>query len=70
MGARLPDTLHPSPRISIACAVLALADELRQAGVPGRELRLNDLIADGVGIAAGAVLALIVRRRLAGRSGA
>jgi VanZ family protein len=50
----------------LACGMAfctALADETRQAGVPGREMRASDLAADWVGIAAGAGLAVSVRRR-------
>jgi VanZ family protein len=53
--------------IALACAALGAWDEWRQITLPGRTFGLDDLLADGVGIALGVFLATWVRRELRGR---
>ena len=48
--------------VALACAALGVWDEWRQLALPGRTFGLDDLLADGVGIALGVFLATWARR--------
>ena len=48
--------------VALACMALGAWDEWRQLALPGRSFGLDDLLADGVGIALGIFLACWVRR--------
>jgi VanZ family protein len=48
--------------VAFACMALGAWDEWRQLALPGRSFGLDDLLADGVGIALGVFLACWVRR--------
>ncbi len=53
---------RPLLLVALACAALGVWDEWRQITLPGRTFGLDDLLADGVGIALGVFLATWVRR--------
>ena len=48
--------------VALACMALSAWDEWRQLALPGRSFGMDDLLADGVGIALGIFLAIWVRR--------
>ncbi|MHB1084259.1 MAG: VanZ family protein [Thiobacillus sp.] len=48
--------------VALACAALGAWDEWRQLTLPGRTFGLDDLLADGVGIAFGLLLTVWVQR--------
>lgn len=48
--------------VALACAALGVWDEWRQLTLPGRHFGLDDLLADGVGITLGLLLASWTRR--------
>ena len=48
--------------VTLACMALGAWDEWRQLALPGRSFGLDDLLADGVGIALGIFLACWMRR--------
>ncbi len=56
LGARTPLL------VALACMALGAWDEWRQLTLPGRSFGLDDLLADGLGIALGLFLAAWVRR--------
>jgi VanZ family protein len=49
--------------VALACMALGAWDEWRQLALPGRNFGLDDLLADGVGIALGVCLATCVQRQ-------
>jgi VanZ family protein len=48
--------------VALACMALGAWDEWRQLALPGRSFGLDDLLADGVGIALGVFVACWMRR--------
>lgn len=56
-GARIPLW------VALACLPLGAWDEWRQLALPGRSFGLDDLLADGAGIALGIFLAVRARRK-------
>ena len=56
LGARIP------LMVALACMGLGIWDEWRQLTLPGRTFGLDDLLADGVGIALGVFLACWMQR--------
>jgi len=61
LGLRNSGTRIPM-MVALACMALGAWDEWRQLTLPGRSFGLDDLLADGVGIALGLFLAGWVQR--------